>query len=399
MVQIGKKIKRRVGYVDDGQPKPLYTRYHRDTVQRDLIDQGYYVDVETSEPVREGYHLTEGNYAPGELPEASDDIDQLRHSLETFGYCVVADALSPAQLETFRTRVDEQARAERRLNLTGFTSADADGVPTNQFLIALANKGCCFADAIEFSERSVAKGALLDQLTTELLGREFICNSAAAAIAGPNGTPQALHCGQSMIPKPWPPWPFECFVGFPLDDFTQNNGGTLVIPRSHKILTDCGANQVPPLPPTTNVVAPAGSALIMDGRLVHGTGANFSDALRRLIILTFHKPFIRQQEQWSLTLRPEVYANASDKLKARLGFRAWHGGLGGFEGQGDGAMAPLRDDWNAVGELTDDSPQADANDYSVYATRNKHSAEQFERMRQAGHRLASGEENPQRDDP
>ena len=80
---------------------------------------------------------------------------------------MVADALLPAQLETFRTRVDEQARAERRLNLPGFTSADADGVPTKQFLIALANKGCCFADAIEFSERSVAKGALLDQLTTE----------------------------------------------------------------------------------------------------------------------------------------------------------------------------------------------------------------------------------------
>lgn len=394
MVQIGKRIKQKVGYVDDGKPKPLYTRYHRDTIQRDLIDQGYYVDVETSEPVREGYHRTEGNYRAGELPEPRSDIEELRHDLATYGYCIVANALSPEQLATFRARVDEQARAERRLNLTGYSSADANGIPTNQFLIALANKGCCFADAIEFSERSVAKGDLLEQLTTEMLGRDFICNSAAAAIAGPNGTPQALHCGQSMIPKPWPPWPYECFVGFPLDNFSHETGGTLVIPRSHQILTDCGINPVPPLPPTANVTAPAGSAVIMDGRLVHGTGANFSDSLRRLIILTFHKPFIRQQEQWSLTLRPEVYANASDKLKARLGFRAWHGGLGGFEGQGEGAVAPLRENWTSVGELDDDTPESAAPHYSLFASRHENSARAFERMRAAGHRLASDEENP-----
>ena len=393
MVQIGKKINRRVGYVDDGKPRPLYTRYHRDTVQRDLIDQGYYVDIETSEPVLPGYHRTRGNYATGELPEPTDDIEQLRSDLETFGFCLVADALTPKQLDTFRARVDEQARAERRLRLAGFTSASPDGIPTNQFLIALANKGCCFADAIEFSERSVARGELLDQLTTEMLGRDFICNSAAAAIAGPNGTPQALHCGQSMIPKPWPPWPYECFVGFLLDDFSEQNGGTLVIPRSHRILTECGNDPVPPLPPTANVTGPAGSALIMDGRLVHGTGANFTDALRRLIILTFHKPFIRQQEQWGLTLRPDVYANASDKLKARLGFRAWHGGLGGFEGHGEGAVAPLRDDWNAVGELSDESAEEDGAGYTIHAARHAHSAAEFERMRAAGHLLATQDDD------
>lgn len=392
MVQINKKIGKRVGYVDDGSPKPLYTRHHRNTVQRDLIDQGYYVDVETHAPVLEGYDRTDGNYAPGELPALTADIDTLRSDLETFGYCLVAEALTADQLATFRRRLDEQARAERRLGLAGFSSADRDGVPTNQFVIALANKGRCFADAIELSERSVARGALLDQLATELLGHEYICNSAAAAIAGPGGTPQALHCGQSMIPKPWPPWPFECFVGFLLDDFDGRNGGTLVIPRSHRILTECGTNTVPPLPPTTNVTAPAGTALIMDGRLVHGTGTNRADALRRLIILTYHKPFIRQQEQWPMTLRPEVYAQASDKLKARLGFRAWHGGLGGFEGKGEGAMAPLRNDWVAVGELDDASPADAAAAFSLYATRHQPSRRDYERMRRAGHLLAKDDD-------
>ena len=200
--------------------------------------------------------------------------------------------------------------------------------------------------------RSVRQAELLEQLTTQMLGKGFICNSAAAAIAGPGGTPQALHCGQSMIPKPWPPWPYECFVGLFLDDFTAENGATLVIPGSHRLLTDTGTEPLTELPPTASVCAPAGTAMIMDGRLVHGTGANRSKALRRLIIMTFHKPFIRQQEQWGLTLNKEVYDNASPKLRQRLGFEAWHGGLGGFEGHLEGSVAPLRDDYLAVGELT-----------------------------------------------
>jgi ectoine hydroxylase-related dioxygenase (phytanoyl-CoA dioxygenase family) len=355
MVQIGRKITHKVGYIDDGKPKPLYTRYHRNTIQRDLIDQGYYVDVETGEPVKPDYYITKGNYSAADLPTPSTDIEQLRADMEEFGYCVVRDALSPGQLALFRQRVDEQAAAERALNIASYVAADSNGIPTSQFLLALVNKGQCFADAVEMSERSVQQGALLERLMTEILGQEFICNSAAAAIAGPGGIPQALHCGQSMIPKPWPPWPYECFLGFPLDDFSADNGGTLVIPRSHRILTDAGTDTIPTLPPTTNVVAPAGSALIMDGRLAHGTGANFTDQLRRLIILTFHKPFIRQQEQWQLTLRKEVYDAASPKLLERLGFKAWHGGLGGYEGRGEGNMAPLRDGYLAVGELNTSS--------------------------------------------
>ena len=386
MVQIASKINRKLGYVDDGSPQPLYSRFHRNTFQRDLIDLGYYVDVESHEPVLAGYDWTEGNYAPDALPQPSDDIDTLRADLLTHGYCLVAEALNPAQLATFRERIDAQAKGEREARVASYNSADAKGVPTNQFLLTLVNKGRCFADAIEMAERSVAKGALLDQLLAEMLGSRFICNSAAAAIAGPNGSPQALHCGQSMIPKPWPPWPFECFCGFLIDDFDFTNGGTLVIPGSHQILTDAGTAPLASLPKTTNVVAPAGTALIMDGRLVHGTGTNRSDALRRLLILTFHKPFVRQQEQWPLSVRSEIYETASPKLLERLGFQAWHGGLGGYEGSGDGGVAPLRDGYVAIGELP--AAAEETSKFTVRARRAESNQKTLEAMREQGHLLA-----------
>lgn len=386
MVQINKKITRKLGYVDDGSPQPLYARFHRNTFQRDLIDLGYYVDVETNSPVNGDYDRTEGSYPPGELPQPTDDIDTLRTDLEHYGYCLVADALSTDQLAVFRERIDAQAKGEREAGVASYTSADTTGLPTNQFLLTLVNKGQCFADAVELSERSIAKGSLLEGLLTEMLGTRFICNSAAAAIAGPNGVPQALHCGQSMIPKPWPPWPFECFCGFLLDDFDFDNGGTIVIPTSHRILTDAGTDPLESLPKTTNVVAPAGTALIMDGRLVHGTGTNRSAALRRLIILTYHKPFVRQQEQWPLSIRREVFEKASPKLLERLGFQAWHGGLGGYEGAGDGSFAPLRDGYVAIGELPARAREASA--FTANARLARSNEETLTSLRERGHPLA-----------
>ena len=56
-----------------------------------------------------------------------------------------------------------------------------------------------------------------------------------------------------------PDFPFECFCGFLLDDFSPGNGGTLLIPGSHQIVSGVGEGPLPPLPPTFNVTAPAGS--------------------------------------------------------------------------------------------------------------------------------------------
>ena len=41
-----------------------------------------------------------------ELPQPTDDPSQLRADLVDWGYCLVSDALSPAQLEALRRRVD-----------------------------------------------------------------------------------------------------------------------------------------------------------------------------------------------------------------------------------------------------------------------------------------------------
>ena len=47
------------------------------------------------------------------LPRPTTDLDQLKADLDEHGYCIVADALSPDEVTALRTRITEQAAAER----------------------------------------------------------------------------------------------------------------------------------------------------------------------------------------------------------------------------------------------------------------------------------------------
>ena len=62
--------------------------------------------------------------------------------------------------------------------------------------------------------------------------------------------------------------------------------------------------------------------MLMDGRLLHGTGVNHTDEWRYIMTNSNVKPWLRQQENWQLSVDPEVLANASDKLLARMGYHS-----------------------------------------------------------------------------
>jgi ectoine hydroxylase-related dioxygenase (phytanoyl-CoA dioxygenase family) len=114
-----------------------------------------------------------------------------------------------------------------------------------------------------------------------------------------------------------------------LDDFTEANGATRVVPGSHRFEDPMGYVRAGGA--TVAAEGAAGTALIFDGRLLHGTGANTSAAPRRGLIAYFCQPFVRQQENFMLSLDPALRAAASDELLALLGFRCWNT-LGMVEG-------------------------------------------------------------------
>ena len=70
---------------------------------------------------------------------------------------------------------------------------------------------------------------------------------------------------------------------------------------------------------------------MFDGRLWHGTGANRTTRKRHLLLGYFCRPWIRPQENFTLSLLDELHEEASPELLGLLGFRT-HGTLGNVNG-------------------------------------------------------------------
>jgi ectoine hydroxylase-related dioxygenase (phytanoyl-CoA dioxygenase family) len=251
------------------------------------------------------------------LPTPTEDRDQLLDDFAEHGYCLVANALSPAEVRAARSRLIEAA-----LEDVDAGRAYIDGGGANQRLWTLLNRGSIFAAIAEHPVAIDLMDAILgepkdpwwpgDDLPGYLLG------SIAANIAGPGGEAMHLHQDQFYVPFPWPPFPLVTNIAWMLDDTTAANGATRVVPGSHRF------DARPDGRAEGHVVAAegaAGTALVFDGRLWHGTGANTTvDEKRHVVLAYYSKPWLRSQENHIVSTDPAVVEHASPTLRRLLGF-------------------------------------------------------------------------------
>ena len=252
-----------------------------------------------------------------DVPELTTDLDRARADLDRLGFCRIAGALPAGEVARVRRRLVEQAAAELD---RGVGYLDSGGA--NQRVWNLPNKGREFLD--------LAVHPLALEVMRHLLGERFLLSSLTANIAGPGGTPMVLHQDEGFIPFPQPAYPLVANIAWLLDDVTDANGGTRFVPGSHLWDEPLAAETDPPTP-TVAAEGPAGTAVVFDGRIWHGTGANRTDAKRHVLLAYYCRPFVRQQENPVLSMSPDVEANLSPAVRRLLGYKIW-GTLGGVEG-------------------------------------------------------------------
>jgi ectoine hydroxylase-related dioxygenase (phytanoyl-CoA dioxygenase family) len=74
--------------------------------------------------------------------------------------------------------------------------------------------------------------------------------------------------------------------------------------------------------------APAGTAIVMEGRVWHQTGNNRTKDMRRAGIFAWYTlPVYLPQENWALSLSPVVRQFGSETLMQLMGFRPTGFGL------------------------------------------------------------------------
>ena len=263
------------------------------------------------------------------LPPIRTELADAKRDLDEVGITRIVGAADEAMLDAVRARVDEQAAGEDAHGCAfrdgGDVVANVAGAP-NQRVWNLVNKGKVFRDLV-MNETALA-------LVKHLMGEDILLFSLTANIANQGGAPQPLHGDQKFAPADTP-YPLIVNCAWMLDPFTDENGATRVVPDSHRsgAWPEEGA-EIETLPAT----GPAGGLMVWDGRLWHGTGANRTPHPRRGILAAYCRPFLRTQENSTISVDPAVLAEASPELLTLLGFRTWFG-LGMVDGSRHGELS------------------------------------------------------------
>jgi hypothetical protein len=147
---------------------------------------------------------------------------------------------------------------------------------------------------------------------------------SAALEVGPGARRQVLHREHDSFSFFSHPRPNMIVASmWAITDFRADNGGTLIVPGSHKWPAEREATEGE----ITAAEMPAGSVLYWLGGTLHGAGANSSNDWRYGVILTYSLGWLRQEENQYLNVPPEDAEKLSPQLRNLIGYKM-HGALG-----------------------------------------------------------------------
>ena len=100
-----------------------------------------------------------------------------------------------------------------------------------------------------------------------------------------------------------------------VSDFTADNGGTLLVPGSHR----WPKGRRPREEEIAATEMEAGSVMVWLGGTLHGAGANVSDDWRYGVILTYSVGWVRQEENQALAVPDKVARELPKDLLDMIG--------------------------------------------------------------------------------
>lgn len=221
--------------------------------------------------------------------------DTAKRQLEEQGYLVLPGFLPEAEVERFRTRVEELFAEEGDRSGSEFKQE-----PGSRRLANMVDKGEIFEKAIETPQ--------VLECIEAVLGPDFKLSSLNVRSANPYGkSAQPLHVDSGELPDAR--GNTVCNSVWMLDDFTESNGALRVVPGSHKWmrLPEPGAK----VEGEILVTGKAGTVVVMNAHVWHGGTENRTDHPRRAMHIYYtrgDKPQQQYQKKW---VRAEVQARLS----------------------------------------------------------------------------------------
>ncbi|AZC50853.1 MULTISPECIES: phytanoyl-CoA dioxygenase family protein [Pseudomonas] len=228
-------------------------------------------------------------------------LDELMGQLQRDGFVVLERLFDDQQVS--RMREDLLGRFAH----TGRNSFE--GARTQRLYAVIAKTRVCDA---------LVEHPLILGLLDRLLAPNYLLSQLQAINILPGECAQHLHYDDAFYPMARPRPPYGAATIMALDDFTHDNGATVVIPGSHlwdgRLPTAVEQASVMP------VIMPKGSVVFFLGTLWHGGGANHSGAPRLALTAQYCEPWARQQENFILSTPRQVARQCSEHIQRMLGY-------------------------------------------------------------------------------
>ncbi|HSB23427.1 MAG TPA: phytanoyl-CoA dioxygenase family protein, partial [Burkholderiaceae bacterium] len=250
---------------------------------------------------------------------ADTPLPQLLQQLDSDGYVIIPSLLPPSQVQAIKEALSPYLQRQL-MGRNDFEGYDSERV------YALLAKSPVFGE--------LAAHPLVLDVCEAILGPNFMLSACLAINSHPGENAQPLHFDDSFykVPRPRPAYGVSAF--WAIDDFTDTNGATEIIPGSHKwgdaerpegtgfYEAFVNGKHVPVVdhPGLEKVIMPAGSLMLTPGTLWHRGGANRSNASRLAITPQYCVAWGRQMESMLLSVPPHVVAQYPERIQQLLGY-------------------------------------------------------------------------------
>ena len=234
------------------------------------------------------------------------DIEHNVDEIATQGFSIATDVIAPEFLSEIREELDrlQRVRPGGDLPAQPFT-----GFYTRRWFDVL-NDG-------EVWQR-VATHPLIMAVMPKVLGEGFLLSTMGSAIIGHGEEAQPFHVDDGVYAFPRPHPNLVCNTMWAIDDFTEENGATRVVPGSNNFDRDpefqAHYESIP-------LEMPAGSIAFVLGNCYHGAGENTSGTDRAGLTINYCNGSMRQQENLMLSIHPARLMDFSRELQDILGFK------------------------------------------------------------------------------
>lgn len=241
-----------------------------------------------------------------------DLVEAQQKELLENGYLILENMVSNEQLDALRAEAEQHLTHMGRNSFEGERTQRIYGVPAK----------------MRSGDPFIEHPLILAHLDRLLLPN-YLLSQAQVINIKTDSPAQPLHLDDGFYPFPAPRPPISLATVFAIDDFTEDNGATVIIPGSHKWDEVRRPNDDDK---RVKAIMPAGSCIFFVGNAWHGGGENLSGADRLALTCQYCEPWARTQENYFLSVSKQTAASVSENIRRMLGYSIHPPFMGMVEG-------------------------------------------------------------------